>query len=210
MGVAAALGAPAHVAVVDVVEREEVELGVLGEVEGEGGHVGVAGAGAVAGRAVHEDVVEPAVAVEVLAADPEVEEAVEHALALEEEVVEDDLAGEGGRVDLRLRVPAELVGEFGVDAPLAHLLRRRLELEPDVGAEPHLVAERSALGGAQPAAAGQAGDVLHQLLADPQVGPEVEFEFAARGRGKRRGKRRDGEGGLRFHFTGSRRSAPPM
>ena len=162
-----------HVAAV-VVEGEGVELRRVGRVEGHLEHVGVRGAGADVGRAVEERAVESEDGVsaleEVLAADAEVEEAVEQLAALEVEAVERDLVGEVVRAVLAAHavlddVLAELVDEAAVEREVLVV-----EAAPDARAEADVVDVLLVRAWHHGAGVARIADnVVHDLLADAEV-----------------------------------------
>ena len=173
-----AVRSPADVAVVKVGQREEVERRLVRDVQLERRHVRVDRARAVARRAVHEHVVEPAVVVEILPPDAQVEEAVEEPRPLDEEVVENQLVRERVRVPIGLRTPAELVREARVDAPAHTVGRRAGQFAPDARPHAQMLGEGAAHAGEENAAAGQPRHVLHDLLADAEVGPRIKGDVA--------------------------------
>ena len=173
--------APADVVAAVVVEREGVELRGVGGVEGETRHVREAGARTVVGRAVLEDAVKPEDGVaplqKVLAAEAQVEEAVEEAASFQVEVVEHHFVGEGV-----VAVPAL---DTVLDGVFAHLVDEAsvegealgIEAGPHAGTVADVVLHL--LVGARHHGAGRAGEaghVVHDFLADAQVGPRVEGE----------------------------------
>ena len=184
---AAAARAPADVVAPAVVEGEDVKLLRLVEVERRPDHVGVEAPRAVGRRAFDDDAVEPedgAVrAKHVLAAEAEVERLDADGgqprglepLRVEVEVVEEHLVREVvGTPFLRVvrrREVAELVRDPRIEAE-----RARLDLEPRARAKAHLVAVFGAFGGRHRigAAARQAGQVVHDLLAKAEVGAGVK------------------------------------
>ena len=164
-----------------VIEGEGVEFRRVGGVEGELDHVGVAAARTDVGRAVEERAVEaehgvPALE-EVLPPDAEVEEPVEKPQTLDPEAVEGQLVGEVVRAALALHavldeVLAELVHEASVEGELLVV-----EPAPDARAHAQVVEVLPAVAGHHgPGRAGQARHVVHDLLADADVGPGVGQE----------------------------------
>ena len=173
--------APADVVAAVVVEREGVELRSVGGVEGETRHVREAGARTVVGCAVLEDAVEPEDGVaplqKVLAAEAQVEETVEESASFQVEVVEHHFVGEG--------VAAVPALDAVLDGVLAHLVDEAsvegealgVEAGPHAGTVADVVLHL--LVGARHHGAGrtgEAGHVVHDFLADAQVGPRVEGE----------------------------------
>ena len=114
---------------------------------------------------------------EVLASDAEVEESVEETCAAEPEVVEHDFVGEVVRAALALcavfdEVLAKLVHEASVDGELLVV-----EPAPDARAHAQVVEVLPVVAGHHgPGRAGQARHVVHDLLADADVGPGVGQE----------------------------------
>ena len=124
---------------------------------------------------------------EVLPTDAEVEEIVPETRTFEVEVVEDELVGECVPVGVRLRAPAELVRKPRIDAELPYVLAAEAHLAPDAWAEAHVLAESGARRLKQQPAARQPRHVVHQLVADAQIRPGVEFEPVTMRRHRSRG-----------------------
>ena len=199
----AAARAPPQMVVVVVVQRKEVELRIVFEIERETRHVRKERPGTVARRAVLEDAVETVKVHDILTPDGKIDKSVKKALGLDEQIVKKQLVGECARTGVRLHVPAKFVGKTRIDAQILP----EFNLSPHARAKAHSVDVASVGRRALQPSAGKPHDVVIELLANAQIGARIKSHFSKSDGGAKRRRQHQ----KRFsHFTGRSFSCPSM